>query len=237
MKYSKKRIQIALVPALLVLIGGCGQVSQQPQQQPTQEISTQTASIIADCVVNYFQKDGIPYITQQQHRFDPEIGYLQIVANEPTGQYKFTLDKDSFTSPEELTPFLSGLPASFVNQPLTTALFYSFTAGAGLLDTTSFETQETMKIEGQWYEPMQVDVNNAGIQVTTLRNKGTNQTDLIKLQDTEHETQWLIKSYNLRYSKELDSLVPMKIDLFDIRSGLASKQLVIQIDYKGILKQ
>ena len=236
MKHSKKSIRIGILLALLVLVGGCGQVSQQQQQQTTQEIPTQTASIVADCIVNYFQKDGIPYITQQQHRFDPKTGYLQIAAIEPSGLYQFTLNKDSFSSSRQLTPFLSGLPASFVNEQLATAVSYSFTTGAGLLDTAQFETLEMKKIEGQWYQPMQA-ANNTEIQITVLRNKGTNQADLVKLQDTEHEIQWLIKSYNLRYSKELDTLVPMKIDLFDIRNGLASKQLIIQIDYKGILKQ
>lgn len=234
MKRSKKSTLIALLSAILVFIGGCAQVSQ--KQQPAQATSVQTASVIADCVVNYFQKDNAPYITQQQHRFDPEAGYLQIVAKEPTGRYKFTLKEASFASPEKLTPFLSALPASFVNQALTTALFYSFTTGAGLLDTTGFETGEPTKIEGQWYEPTQT-ANNTEIVAIVLRNKGTNQTDLVKIQDTEHEIQWLIKSYNLRYSKELNTLAPMKIDIFDIRSGLASKQLIIQIDYKAILKQ
>ena len=234
MKCSKNSFRAVLLLTLSVLIGGCGQVSQ--QQQPAQEMSGQKASIIADCVVNYFQKDSAPYITQQQHRFSPEAGYLQIVATEPSGPYQFALNKDSFSSSRQLTPFLSGLSASFVNQQLATALFYSFTAGADLLEAGGFETAEPIKIEGQWYEPMQA-ANNTEIQITVLRNKGTNQADLVKLQDTEHEIQWLIKSYNLRYSKELDTLVPMKIDLFDIRNGLASKQLIIQIDYKGILKQ
>ncbi|MBL7214775.1 MAG: hypothetical protein ISS71_03745 [Phycisphaerae bacterium] len=236
MRHSKNSIQIALLSALLVLMGGCSRISQK-KQQPTQEMPDQSASIIADCIVNYFQKDYVPYVTQQQHRFNPKTGYLKIVATEPTGRYTFTLNKDHFASAKQPSSFLSDLPASFVNEPLATAVFYSFTAGAGLLDTTPFETQETIKIEGQWYEPMQAAANNTGIQATILRNKGTNKTDLIKLQDTEHEIQWLLKSYNLRYSKELDTLVPMKIDVFDISKGLASKQLIIQFEYKSILKK
>lgn len=230
-------MQIVLLSALLVIMAGCGQVSQQPQQQPAQEISTQAASIIADCVVNYFQKDGVPYITQQKHHFKPETGHLQIIATEPSGLYQFTLNNNIFSSSKQLTPFLSGLPASFVNEQLATAVFYSFTAGVGLLDTAKFETQETTKIEGQWYEPIKAAANDTGVQVTVLRNRGTNQIDLLKLQSSEHEIQWLVKSYNHRYSKELDTLCPMKTDIFDIRNGLASKQLIIQIDYKGILKQ
>jgi len=226
-------IRIALVPALLALIGGCGRVL----QQPTSETHTPKASIAADCIVNYFQKDGAPYITQQQHRFGPETRYLQIIAAEPSGTYHFTLTNDNYSSSKKLTSFLSGLPASFVNEPLANAVFYSFTAGAGLLNTTQFETQETTKIEGQWYEPIQATENSSKIQVTVLRNRETNQVDLVKLQQSKDETLWLVKSYNYRYSKELDRLVPMKIDIFDIRNGLASKQLIIQIDYKSILTQ
>ena len=134
------------------------------------------------------------------------------------------------------------------------AVFYSFTAGAGLLDFAQLETQEITKIEGQWYEPTQMQKGN--IELKLLKNKSTNRIDLVEItkQDSEFtpkdgaeydreyyqisiEPMWLIRSYNYRYSKELDRLVPMRIDIFDIRNGLASKQLIIQIDYKTILKK
>ena len=250
MKYSKNSTLTALLSALL-LLGGCGQVLQ--QQQPPQEMPVQTASVIADCVVNYFQKDNAPYITQQQHGFNPETGYLQIVAKEPTGQYKFTLNKGNFNSTKQLTPFLSGLSASFVNQSLATALFYSFTAGAGLLNTAGFETQEAVKIEGQWYQPSLPPRQSGNAMISLLKNLDTNRFELVELSQTQMkdsspelevitdtvtiQKKWLLRNYNYRYSKELDTLVPMKIDIFDIRNGLASKQLIIQIDYKSILKK
>ena len=78
--------------------------------------------------------------------------------------------------------------------------------------------------------------NKDDLQVTLLKNRETNRIELVQLQDAASETLWLVQSYNLRYSKELDTLVPMKIDVFDIRDGIASKKLIIQFDYKSILK-
>lgn len=231
MKCPKNIIQITLIVSVWVLAGGCRQVP-----QPKQETPVRPDMISADCIVNYFQTDNAPYITQQQHFFDPSSGHLEIIADEPSGRYKFTLNNGNFSESGELTPFLSGLPASFFNQPLATAVFYSFTAGAGLLDVSSLTALEPAKIEGQWYLPLQLSQTEGDPHVTLLKSRETNRIERVQFQDSATETQWMLKSYNFRYSKELDTLVPMKIDVFDITGGIASKKLIVQFDYKRITK-
>jgi hypothetical protein len=249
MKYSKICIQFALTLSILTLTGGCRQVSWSAQKSPMPTVKT---AVSAECIAEYFRKDEAPYITEQRQRFDPASGYLQIIAAEPTGNYTFTLMKDQFKESKQKTPFLSELPASFVNRPLTIALFYSFTGGAGLLDTSRFTVSENVKIEGRWYQPMTPPSFSGDVIIRLLKNVNTNRIELVELSQTRtvdsdkqpeaitdtavSEEKWLLENYNFMYSKELDKLVPRAIDVFDIQKGLASKQLIIQFEYKNIVK-
>ena len=59
---------------------------------------------------------------------------------------------------------------------------------------------------------------------------------MVQLEDPQEGLVWLINNYNLRYSKELSERLPRMIDVFDIRNGVASKELMIRFDYKDIRK-
>lgn len=229
MNHSKSFISLALLVFSLVF-GACQTSRPQTQTQTLPDINPR---IIADCVVSYFQIDSAPYITQQRHAFDPSSRSLKMTADEPAGTFTFALTNDQFAAAEPLTPYLSGLPASFVNQPLATAVFYSFTAGAGILDTAQWMKTEPVKIEGKWYNPIQIPTEN-GTDVTLYWNADQERVELVKIADQATESLWLLQSYSLIYSKEADTLIPRKIDVFDIENGLASKRLLIQFEYKSI---
>lgn len=229
MNHFKSFISLALLVFSLVF-SGCQTSRPHTQTHALPDINPR---IIADCVVSYFQKDSAPYITQQQHAFDPSSRSLKITADEPTGTFTFALTNDQFAAAESLTPYLSGLPASFVNQPLATAVFYSFTAGAGILDTAQWTKTEAVKIEGKWYHPIQIPEEN-GLEITLYQNTSQGRIELVKMADPASQSLWILQSYNLIYSKEADTLIPRKIDVFDIEKGLASKRLLIQFEYKSI---
>ena len=229
MKYPIRIMPIVLM-GFMAITQGCQQDIKQ-----TQMISIKP-SIKADCVVSYIRKDIAPYITQQQLGFDPVAGYLEIIAQEPTGLYHFTLTKGKFTSTKKSSLFLSDLPASFVNQDLATCIFYSFLAGSGILDTDSFASSEnTIKLEGQWYKPIRTPWPNESVQVTLLKNLNTNRIDRVEFNNQTSDVRWAAIAYNYRHNNDLNSLVPRKIDIFDIQDGLASKKLIIQFDYKSVL--
>lgn len=233
MNFSKYISPLALILAFSVLSGGCQRTS---RPQSVSKTKSDIAPLVnADCVVSYFQKDSAPYITQQQHSFNPSPRFLEITATEPTGVYTFTLIKEQFTAAKQPTAFLSGLPASFVNKMLATAVFYSFCSGSGILDTTAWATDEATRIEGQWYTPIRVPAGT-GLEITLYRNGNQNRVELVEITDAASQDKWLLQSYNLIYSKELDTLVPRKIDVFDIQDGLASKRLMIQFELKNIRK-
>ena len=239
---------LSITPALILsfMLTGCGDVSSRPTTTAKSD-----ASITADCVVSYFRQGQAPYMTNQQHRLNPATGYLKIIADEPDCRYAFTLKKGQFYSSDKLTEFLSGLPAKFVNQPLATAVFYSFVAGADLLGTESLVVGEKIKLEGQWYEPLQAPWPQKDIQVILLRNTSTNRIDSVgitqykeglSLEDVQAnvsdaiEQRWLTRSYNLRYNSDLNTLTPRTIDIFDVNDGIASKKRIIMFEYKTVQK-
>lgn len=247
MKYSNPFF-FALTLALAALLTGCSSSHSDTQQQTS---STMTAEniIVADCIVSYFRQGQAPYMTEQQYRLDTQNGKLQIVANEPSGTYTFTLHKEQFTQSRKLTDFLSDLPAGFVSQPLATTVFYSFSASAGLLETGSLESGQDLKLEGRWYQPLQAPWPKKNNRAILLRSSDNNRIEAVGIAQFANETdasdnamnpslpvaaRWLSRSYNLRYSNELDRLLPRKIDIFDIQKGVASKKLMVQIELKTI---
>lgn len=226
-------VQILVVTWVSVLLTGCGQVSN--DQSRIEPVKTDMAGTIgADCVVNFYRTDKSPYITEQQHRFAPEAGYLNIVSREPYGVFNYTLKKDQFSSTKRAKKGLSDLDVDFCDKRLATAIFYSFSAGTNLLDKSLFATSEIVKIEGQWYQPYQPEWPLDELRVTLLQGIGSDRVELVQITDSETGGTWMARSYNMRYSKQLERLAPRKIDVFDISAGVASKKLIVQIDYKSI---
>ena len=240
---------LTLILIVSVLLAGCGQspnTASAPEKSP---LAADAASLItADCIVSYFRQGQSPYITQQQYSFNTDTGTLKVSANEPSGSYTFTLKKDQFTQSGPLSGFLSELPARFVSRDLALAVYYSFSAGADLIETDALETADNQKLEGRLYQPIKTPWPSDQTRVILLKDLGTGRIDTVGLAQYDVTapaeinmeaslpvtTRWLIKSYNLRYSKDLDRLLPRKIDLFDIQNGIASKKLMVQIELKDI---
>ncbi len=242
MNYSIRLISIILMLSLSLMFSGCGNTTQ--TSQPT---ITADSAITTDCIVSYFRQGKAPYITSQQYQFDPTDETLLVTANEPASDYTFTLTKKGFTQSKDLTEFLSALPAGFVNQPLAEAIYFGFLAASNVLDTDSLVSGENMKLEGQWFQPLQADWPQADTRIILMKNTSTNRIDTVGITQfdsasiTENneesapiKTRWLVKGYNFRYNEDLGTLVPRKIDIFDIQNGIASKELIIQIEYRTV---
>ena len=228
MKHSVSLL-IALSVAAGLFLTGCSQSQQTIQDEPISD----TATITTDCIVHYYKTNASAYITRQQHGYDPSTGFFQAVSTEPGGTVRCSLLKENYESTGLGQPRLSDLPNSFGTKNLAVAVFYSFCAGGGLLDTGSMTAAENIKIEGQWYTPLTPQWPSE-IKLTLLRSLETKRIAKVLLEDKQEGLSWLIDNYNLRYSKEISSRIPRMIDVFDIRNGIASKELMIRFDYKDI---
>ena len=215
-----------------LFLTGC---ARQIQKDSQEETAPAMASIQTDCIVHYFKTNASAYITRQQHDYNPETGFFRATSAEPTGKMQCTLNQSNFTSTGQKKAALSDLPDSFWNKNLATVLFYSFCAGGNLLEISNMQAGENVKIEGQWYRPFK-PAWPTDADVTLLQSLATERIELVTLEDARDESKWLVECYNYRYSKDLGQRVPRTIDVYDIRSGIASKALMIRFDYKSIQK-
>ena len=222
---------IASIVGGTFLFSGCSQSQQENQDE---QVSVK-AAITTDCIVHYYKTNASAYITRQQHGYNPSAGFFQAVSTEPTGVVQCSLLKDDYDAAGQKQQTLSDLPESFWSKNLAVAVFYSFCGGGGLLETESMVSGENIKIEGQWYKPLKPQWPS-GVKITLLQSLDTKQIELVRLEDTQAGLAWLIRNYNLRYSKQLSKHLPRMIDVFDIRNGVASKELMIRFDYKDIQK-
>jgi hypothetical protein len=228
MKHSMSLL-IASIVAVGLSLAGCSQSQQETQGEPM----AVTATITTDCVVHYYKSNASDYMTQQQHGYGPSAGFFQAISIEPSGTIQCSLLKDDYDSSDLKQQTLSDLPATFWSKNLAVAVFYSFCAGGGLLETESMIPGENVKIEGQWYTPLKPQWPS-GITLTLLQSLDTKRIEMVQLEDEQEGLAWLVNNYNLRYSKELSERLPRMIDVFDIRNGVASKELMIRFDYKDI---
>ena len=228
MKHSVSLL-IALSVAEGIFLTGCSQ-SQQPIHDESISV---TATITTDCIVHYYKTNASAYITRQQHGYNPSAGFFQAVSTEPGGTVRCSLLKENYESTGLGQPRLSDLPSSFGTKNLAMAVFYSFCAGGGLLDTGSMAVAENIKIEGQWYTPLTPQWPSE-VKLTLLQSLESKRIEKVLLEDKQGGLSWLIVNYNMRYSKEISQRLPRMIDVFDIRNGIASKELMIRFDYKDI---
>ena len=214
-----------------LLFAGC---TQSRQETRSQTVSVK-AAVVTDCIVSYYKTNASAYITRQRHGYNPSAGFFQAVSTEPTGIVQCSLLKDNYDSSTPKQHALSDLPATFWSKNLAVAMYYSFCAGGGLLETESMLSTENIKIEGQWYTPLKPQWPS-GVKLTLLQSLDTKRIEMVQLEDAKEGLAWLVKSYNLNYNKELSKPLPRMIDVFDIRNGVGSKELMIRFDYKNIQK-
>ncbi len=226
---------VSLLIASMVVVGllfaGCSQSQQETQDDPV----SVKAAIITDCIVHYYKTNASAYITRQQHGYHPSVGFFQAVSTEPTGVVQCSLLRDDYSLSGQKQQILSDFPDSFWSKNLAVAVFYSFCAGGGLLETDSMLSAENIKIEGQWYKALKPQWPS-GVKLTLLQSLDTKRIELVRLEDSQEGLAWLVRNYNFRYSKELSKRIPRMIDVFDIRNGVSSKELMIRFDYKDIQK-
>lgn len=208
---------------------GCSQ----SQQGSRAERVAVRASIETDCVAHYYKTNTSSYITRQQHGFNPSAGFFQAASSEPIGVVQCSLTKDRYTSSDLKGQSLSDLPGTFWSENLAAVVYYSFCAGSGLLETDAMASGENIKIEGQWYKPLKPAWPN-GIDLTLLQSLDTKRIERVQMHDPKTGLSWLVSNYNIRYNNELSTRCPRTIDVFDIRNGVASKELMIRFDYTTI---
>jgi len=212
--------------SLSLFAAGCAQIG---NHFGTIGLTCGANQVRAYCVMRYFNDSGSFYMTEQTHRFCPDSLSLEITGNEPQGTLVCKMNGQNFQ--------WSGAKSSDKNPEITlcradilAAVFYSFTAGGGLLKTADHNI-EPVKFEGRWYVPIPLKNTGSVLKITAMRNLDSGIVDAVKIENASARTALLARSSQPWFVERLNKSLPKKIDIFDISSGVASKTLLLQVGY------
>jgi len=214
-----------VVATAAMMMAGCATVN----RQQSDETAVQRQDCIETrCVVTYHLNDS-PYWTDQRQRFCPASVVMDAWGTEPEGTWRCTYNKGQFSSSGLNRTYMKSLPAGLMNAMLAELLYMSFTAGGGF-EPAGLTPGESVGIEGRRYESFRLGRVGAGHTLTVYQNVATGRMELLRLTDGK-DIDWLAQSYNLRFNARLNRMMPRKIDIFDMRQGIAAKKLLIEFDY------
>ena len=223
--YKFRLLLITISFASLVLSSGCRTLSS-PSSKPAADASIRSC-IDSQAIVNYLEKD---YFTEQQHIFCPHQKSLTINSLEPGGAVQWKFQGQQYSV--EGTSRIQGVMDSYWSKTLGIALYDLMIYGGGFQTSQFPKETDNVHIDGILYRkiiPNYNDLKEFGL----YRNLSNNKIDLAIGRD-HNGILWMIKSYNWSYFYPANTLIPRKIDFFDISNGISSKQLKIQVEYKTV---
>lgn len=214
-----------VVTVAALLLAGCGALERPDAnaEKPDCQHCIKTRSI-----VTYHENDS-SYWTEQQQRFCPATVVFAASGSEPEGAWRGTLSEGRFATSGLDGSFMQSLPFGLMDAVLAEMLYYSFTAGANF-EPEAVTPLEPASIEGRRYASFRVDRQDAGHTVTLYRDVATGRIELVRLAAGDGRI-WQAQSYNLRYNPRFERMMPRKVDIFDIRRGIAAKKLLVEFDY------
>lgn len=220
-------MRYAIPAAIMVtaaMIAGCGHVADPGTDsvEVLRQDCIETRSVVA------YHRDTAPYWTDQRQRFCPSGGQLEVWGTEPEGAYHCTYSKGQFSKTGLDGSGMNALPAGLMNGPLAELVYYGFTAGAGF-EPGGMKSAEPVRIEGQRYEAFEIR-GGSGRTVTVYKNAVSEQLELVRVTDVKG-LDWLARSFNPRYNERFQRMIPRRIDVFDVRDGIAAKTLLIEFEF------
>ena len=227
---------LALLFAIVALsyIGGCKKSSRKIQTTKFKPIPCQDKVISADCIVTFYGPKSGKYLSLQQHRICPAPAGIAISADEPQGRLTVQLSEKGFevlfprTNPNEFSKTMQ-------RPNIAECLLASILAGAGFIDDDAGVELAPMKIQGQWYMPIEPSsLEPPRPSRTIFKNNDTSLTDLVHIKDPATGALLIARSYNYRRFAEIDRSIPMKIDIYTTSPNAETPQLLLQINYHNV---
>ncbi len=217
------RVSIWMTSLIITMaISGCGSKG---GAQATPSLTSET-QIVGTCLVHSYKGNAASYVTHQKHIFSPETSNLKIISEEPQGRRVWNLNKNDF----QISTNAKEVETDLYDKNMMQAIFFSMVSSAELLSGEQLTSGEPVKVEGQWDIPYQVD--NKKTQVELFQDNASKRYDLAFIGEDKIFLQ--ARNYNYWYEKNLKRQIPRTIDIFDISNGMASKTLIMRVEYLSI---
>ncbi len=228
-----------LVAAVVLLAGVCGcqrirSVLRPPKKAepaPKPQVCGKNG-LSADCVVTYFGDEGRPYYSQQRHIIWPDSERIVVSARQPQGDFQCELSAGQFRV-QNSPGALAASTMRFCDKPLLQVILTCFLANAGFGAAPSGSGVEPVKIEGQWYQPVDWPSRQKGARPVAYRNIDTGIIDRVRVDDSETGQYLLATGYNRRQVEAAGRLIPTKIDVFTADKAHSSLNRILQLSYQN----
>ncbi len=200
---------------------GCQSGSGQVGSQTTIGSPGFTAEVIA----TYYDPQQVRYLTLQEHRLDAAGRSLVIRAEEPDETIEWILSGDQFSGPTQVTT-----PA-WCDRRIAKLVLTAFRAASGLIDESTLVVQDSIKMDGQWYQPMALP-DSDWARIRLMKKQSDGRIDRLELVDPKTQERFVALAYNPVWIETFGKTVPTKIDIF--RSKGNTDQMAVQFHYRAI---
>ncbi len=226
-------LSFTIVGLTCLILAGCGEQNRHTDNSEKIYQSGNVTNIRADCVITFYAADGSRYLSRQRHRILPRLKTILISANEPWGDFGWKLAGNKF-SVVVGAKRTNDLPITICDRSLALVILTSIgAAGNGFSAEVTETTAEPVKIEGKWYQPIELkDEQIRWARRIGYRNVDSQVIDMVSIEDIDSERILVGRSYNYRWIEEIERSLPMKIDIFDSNRPVTLSQRIAQVSYQ-----
>jgi len=186
--------------------------------------------ISAESIVTFYDGKDSKYISQQRHTMYPADSVIMIEANEPEGDFGWTLADGVFTSQACGD---SSIPAGMCTGEIARAILLSVSARAGFLNEKNGLMLKPISIAGQIYQPIVMNSSDDGpVTEKVYREVSSYKMDWVEIGNSEEKVLIAARSYDLRDIPDSDKLMPTSIDIYNTDSSGRPSDRIMKIEYQ-----
>jgi len=190
-----------------------------------------------DCVVTSYQQDNTFYLTEQHYQVFPWSNSIRISGREPEGEYVWQLSNGRFgvlQGREQYSELWAGVGSSCVAEIILNVV----TTPARLLDESAefARVAKPVKLQGQWYYPIQRSTKAGLLSTAPLRdavfnqNRDTMLVDMLLLACGDANTLLIVRGHDYAEVEKGGVLIPTKIEVFKSDLSASVRRRVVTLD-------
>ena len=199
-------------------------------------------SIVADCVVTFYEADGSIYLSEQRYTIYPQSQGLEISGTEPGGRFTWKLLGGDFRVVVGAAK-VDKLPRGIYDRNIAKLILISIVAGSGMSAQLS-ESSELEKLQGRWYSVIHIEPGISSkrmksfevpwAKLTLYGDSSKGVIDRVVIEDVARGLRLMAHSYNFWWLKEMGRSIPTKIDVFKIDATGAKQQRILSCAYHTV---
>ncbi len=221
------------VVGLLLVSAGCQDSLTTDAAAPQAVARNNEITISARCLVTYYHGANAGYFSEQKHIIRPALGAIDMTASEPGGTFRWQLAGASYESSGP-TATVATAPAGVIDRDIVVAILSAFNASAGYYGPASVTKPDKTRIDGKWYQPIQLgNIVVPSTTITLLPSLQDGAIDLVRVHNTQTNAVTTGRAYNMAWLKAAGTFVPTKIDIFRRTAGATADKKILQVHYRS----